>query len=230
MKIIKATKHFKYHKLPKPAKAFIPEWYKKIPTYFGSDKFQWRNFSDNRTLKHCLPFLDAFQTGYMIELQQDINVEIDEITGLSSIYWGVDPHPVLYRGEKKYETVPAPTGHSDQEFTWIFRYSIKLPKGYSMLMVHPLNRYELPFTTLSGVHDADGGLYEGKVPFFIKSDFEGIIPAGTPILQMIPIKRESWKMVEDESLLEENNRQEWINMGLARSLYKTTKWFRKQYE
>ena len=80
MKIIKAAKHFKYHSLPKPAKLFIPEWYKNIPVYFGQnkEKFQWRNFSDNRTLKHCVPFIDAFQSGYMVELQQDINVEIDE--------------------------------------------------------------------------------------------------------------------------------------------------------
>ena len=32
----------------------------------------------------------------------------------------------------------------------------------------------------------------GNVPFFIKSGFEGVIPAGTPIAQLIPIKREKW--------------------------------------
>jgi hypothetical protein len=88
----------------------------------------------------------------------------------------------------------------------------------------------LPFTTLSGIHDTDGGLHEGKIPFYIKSDFEGIIPAGTPIMQLIPIKRDSWKMVEDVSLVEEGKRHEWISMGLSKSNYKKERWHRKEYD
>lgn len=228
MKIIKAAKHFEFYELPKPAKLYIPDWYKKIPSYFNGTKFQWRNFSDNKTLKHCLPFIDAFQTGYIVELQQDINVEVDIITGEPQIFWGADPHPIVYR-EKKYESVPAPAGHSPEEFTWVFRYSLKLPKGYSMLMAHPLNRFDLPFTTLSGIHDTDGGLHQGKVPFFIKSDFEGVIPAGTPIIQLIPIKRQSWIMKESKKLKQIGRESEWRNLSSVKGDYKKKRWVRKDY-
>ena len=53
----------------------------------------------------------------------------------------------------------------------------------------------MPFQTLSGIIDSD--VYNhgrnGNFPFYLENDFEGIIPAGTPLYQIIPIKREDWK-------------------------------------
>jgi len=52
---------------------------------------------------------------------------------------------------------------------------------------------DLPFQTLSGIVDCDVHPNSVFVPFFLKKDFEGIIPAGTPIMQLLPFKRESWE-------------------------------------
>jgi hypothetical protein len=41
--------------------------------------------------------------------------------------------------------------------------------------------------------DSDNFSLGGQIPFFLQKDFTGIIPAGTPIAQLIPIKRDSWK-------------------------------------
>jgi hypothetical protein len=38
----------------------------------------------------------------------------------------------------------------------------------------------------------------GEIPFFLKQDFEGIIPEGTPIVQIIPIKRDSWESIRSK--------------------------------
>ena len=34
-------------------------------------------------------------------------------------------------------------------------WSIEAPEGYSLLFTHPVNRFDLPFTTLSGLVDCD---------------------------------------------------------------------------
>jgi hypothetical protein len=34
----------------------------------------------------------------------------------------------------------------------------------------------------------------GNIPFFLKENFEGVIPKNTPVAQIFPYKRESWQM------------------------------------
>jgi len=77
---------------------------------------------------------------------------------------------------------------------WMNPWAVKTPKGYSSLFIQPMHR-ESPFTILPGVVDTD--TYTAPVNFaFVLNDinFEGLIPAGTPIAQVIPIKRDEWKM------------------------------------
>ena len=71
---------------------------------------------------------------------------------------------------------------------------IETPKGYSCFIISPVHR-ELPFEILPAVVDTDS--YGGTVdfPFYLKDpNWEGLIPSGTPIAQVIPFKREDWKM------------------------------------
>jgi hypothetical protein len=91
--------------------------------------------------------------------------------------------------------VPAPNGYCSQEFTWKQPWIPQLPDGYSMLYTQPFNRTDLPFLNLTAIIDNDKFYMENNTnhPFFIKEGFEGIIPKGTPYMQMIPIKRDSWK-------------------------------------
>jgi hypothetical protein len=69
-----------------------------------------------------------------------------------------------------------------------------------------------------------------QFPFFIKKDFNGLIPAGTPILQAIPFKRDDWKA--DYGKEEESYQYEgfwkWFNPPLAK--YKREFWQKKNYE
>ena len=84
-----------------------------------------------------------------------------------------------------------------------FPVTILTPNKYSLLITHPLNRTDLPFLVSSGFVDSDKTqLSFGKLPFFLKEDFEGIIKAGTPYAQLIPIRRETFKLIEKTSLIE----------------------------
>ena len=95
--------------------------------------------------------------------------------------------------------------------------------------MHPSQRHDLPFFTLTAIVDTDKFPNKLHLPFFIKEGFEGIIEAGTPIAQIIPIKRDVWKS-EKKSFQEKthilyNNAMQ-INFIRA---YKNKIWSRKVY-
>ncbi len=62
-----------------------------------------------------------------------------------------------------------------------------------MLFTHPLNRPDLPFQTLSGLVDADrfGRGYVHFPASWLDPDWDGTLPKGTPVVQAIPIPRQT---------------------------------------
>lgn len=177
---------------PESTKKSIPKWYKDMDSWVGGNP-QIRELSSNSTNKQCVPFLDALTFGYVIKLHTDIQVKRIPGVKVPEITWKVPPAPVVYRDPNGIRGLPVPAGHDEDSWAWLSRFGIKLPKGYSVLVTHPLNRFDLPFTVTSGIMDADSYFADGSLPFFLKSGFEGFIERGTPIAQLIPFKKESWQ-------------------------------------
>jgi hypothetical protein len=119
------------------------------------------------------------------------------------------------------------------EFVWKLHLTFKLPKGYSMLVTHPFNRYDLPFTTLTGIMDTDSfdtvTNLGGNVPFYLHKNFEGLIPAGTPIMQLVPIKRESWESKVNDFDLHTNIKKTSEFGKNFMNFYKDFHWKKKEY-
>jgi len=62
------------------------------------------------------------------------------------------------------------------------------------LFVQPFHR-ESVFTILPGIVDTDKYSPPINFPFVLNDiNFTGLIPAGTPIAQVIPFKRDSWNL------------------------------------
>jgi hypothetical protein len=115
-------------------------------------------------------------------------------------------------------------------FTWKFSAAISIPLGYSFLLTHPINRHELPFTTVSGV--VDGGFVTnpiGSLPFYIKDGFEGVIPQGTPIAQIIPFRQENWSSKIANGLVNIGKKHGEQSKAVLSGWYKKTFWTRKNY-
>jgi hypothetical protein len=218
--------------IPKSSKNFIPDWYKQAKRFFPDNKV--RIFPDgNANLAHklCVPFLDSLTTGYIAYTWIDIVVENTDL-GLT-LRWreaSQDFPPVTERPKNAAETMPVPHGHSPQQFTWLNAFQIKTPPGYSCLISHPFNRYDLPFTTLTGVVDTDGGMQSGQVPFFMKDGFSGIIPAGTPMFQILPFKRENWEAKSNPELMEMDRHHHFHSLKSIFGFYKNMIWEKKSYD
>ena len=221
------TNDANYEGVPEPtlARDCVPDWYKRAEIAYTAE-----DGSEGNGLKTCVPFLDALISGYTLLTWADIhvrklpdgNVDIDWDAKATSA-------PIMERPAAVGRTMPRPAGHLPNHLVWTPKWGIKSPKGFSSLIVHPLNRFDLPFTTSAGIIDSDNLHNSGNIPFFIKDDFEGIIPKGTPYAQIIPIKRESWTAVYDPALMEDLHEVGHKLRGVKRGWYRDKLWVKKEY-
>ena len=233
-KKIQLATDFPYIEIMKPAKNYIPAWYAKTQMFLGG-KMQFTKTGVNPALRACVPFLDPFLTGYMAVTICDILVE-QRVDGPMLRWPGQSAEiedfwtPLEARGPEISAPMPVPNGYSDKHFVWHNPHLIKTPKDYSILVTHPLNQYDLPFFTLSGIIDTDKDLLSsGRIPFFVKEGFEGVVPKGTPIYQVIPIKRDKWETEESPQLVKDNRRRIWQVGSVMTGWYRHNLWNKKEY-
>jgi hypothetical protein len=228
MKVIRFFSKKEYDNLgqPLPAKKFLPQWYKDSETTISTE-----NGEEVAGLKKCVPFLDALLSGYMLTTPVDIFVSKKK-DGSVDIRWNSSGAFVDFVAERKGllgHKIPRPAGHHPNHLAFRGVWGLKTPRGWSTLVVHPLNRHDLPFTITSGIMDSDRYSTSGNIPFFIKQDFVGVIPAVTPFAQLIPIKRASWRSIKNDkgiSFLED------LQGTMVRALNKSYKkffWVKKDY-
>jgi hypothetical protein len=211
---------------PKPASKFIPDWYKNLESYVVGEK-KPNGFGDTTaTAKKCMPVFDALTAGYIITSPADVYVSIRD--GEQFFEWVscdlISFHPVSQAPEH-----PLRQPHSYAK--WNNPWAIKTPKGYSVLIVQPFHR-ESSFTILPGVVDTDTYTPAINFPFVMNDpNFQGLIPAGTPIAQVIPFKREDWKMEigSEEELKEQRNITQKLQTKFF-DRYKQMFWSRKEYK
>jgi hypothetical protein len=211
-----------------PAKKYVPNWYSKAQSFIGG-KPSYVDGKTNAAIKSCVPFMDSYLTGYTAELWCDIQV-VQKVTGPELRFSKDLLAPVGSRNPDISHPMPTPNGYDDTHFVWHSPYLIKTPPGYSLLITQPLNQYDLPTFTLSAIVDADKELFpNGRIPFFIKKGFEGVIEKGTPIFQVIPFKRESWESVDSPELRKEADQRSFNVATVMYGWYKKNVWTKKEY-
>jgi len=206
-----------YH--PQPASKFIPEWYKNIESYIPQKK----NPDSTVTIKKCIPVLDSMTAGYVIVSPCDVYVSIKDGEPFynSTINSMIQFHP-------RKQAYSHPMANEFTYPKWINPWAIKTPKGWSCYF-KPLAHNPNPwFQILEGFVDTDTYNSPINFPFVLKDPYkECLIPAGTPIAQIIPVKRESWKMKIDE-IPEADSVKKMINSKFF-DRYKKMYWEKKQY-
>jgi len=195
---------------PKPATSFVPEWYRGMESYMGGDKKPTGDGQTTGTIKRCMPVFDVITHGYIITTYVDIFVsqkeQSDSNGNLKVTPWYEWPSfgPIQFHPIEQAPTHPAKNGAPYPKL--MNPWGIKTPPGYSTMFMAPVHRDNI-FTILPGVVDTD--TYTAAVNFpMVLTDvkFEGLVPAGTPIAQIVPFQRESWTMElgEQEDLIEQN--------------------------
>jgi hypothetical protein len=214
-----------------PASDFIPDWYRKSPSTINNNNsflLPDNPAATSSTYKKCSPFYDALSSGYIMYLSSDIEVIYKNDT--PHILWRTNDTLVTEHSNNQWEGLPVPEGYFPFVYKWNNELILKSPKDYSLLFLNPINRFDLPFQVISGIVDCDAYELSTHFPFFIKKGFTGIIEKGTPIVQIIPIKRDSWvRQVEKYNKKEISVQLKKYFSTIKRS-YKNNYWFRKEYK
>ena len=178
---------------PVLAKNIIPEWYKKQNRYIDGVKVMNPDVGNfNSTIKACMPIFDIMTAGYIVTTPADIYVSLNE-QGVPSFSWSINDYKCIEsHGPMQYDQYKIPKEYYPLGYKFINPWIIQTPKGYSSLFISPTFRDDLPFECLPAIVDTDKHPIAVNFPFFIRSGFQGVIPMGTPIMQVIPFKRDDW--------------------------------------
>jgi hypothetical protein len=218
---------------PKPARLYIPDWYKKIPAFDTKTPKIDETGTANRTLKTCMPFADGMTAGYIQETWMDISIQYEVLeNGEGRLQYNYPSQPAIMKMRETFPNIKLGDEFYPFEFTFHPAWVPELPKGWSMLYTHPVNQLNLPFQMLTGIVDNDGFTHSeqgSNMPFYIKKSFTGIIPKGTPIVQMIPIKREAWESSINPYSEHDQIKKTFVARQYFWGGYKKLYWNKKEY-
>jgi hypothetical protein len=221
---------------PIPTVKTMPDWYKKADVFAINPENgkPWINPLDGGkvpTWKACPAILDVMSTGYVLRTPCDIEFFHDG-NRISARVLDEKNKDFIDIRHPLPQFVP-PMGYDENHFAWYIDWGISVPNGYSVLYTHPMNRFELPFISTSGIVDNDKVKLPGTMPFFVFKGWTGIIPAGTPYSQLIPFKREDWEsdaIIEAPEVIYKKN---YVNSLVYRvkdgGVYKNKIWQRRHY-
>jgi hypothetical protein len=192
---------FEIQTRPYPAVKSIPKWFKDQDPYeehpfekfLDDGKVHVRSRQANATFKKCVPLLDGMSAGYIIPLWTDVEIVEGEIP---NIFWKTQ-HDVFMPHGRNTQSIETPLGYNKQVFKYLNCWIPQTPKGYSCLVVSPLGYNELPFKSVPAIVDSDKSTLELVFPVWVKDNFSGIVEKGTPIVQIIPFKRDDWDSTFD---------------------------------
>jgi len=227
--------------LPIPAKLNIPKWFKNL-----------EHTKEKKTIKGCIPFLDSLTAGYILKMPVDYhlvhNVEIDgeKKTGMQSPLNRYVNTPIhkeinLNYGQPEFHNTSqlgeSPMVEKNKKLAvhkilnpWL----IETPPGYSTLFVPPLNNTDDRFSIIPAIVDTDTFQGEINFPFIVNGDkyekLESTIELGTPYVQVIPFRREAWKM---EVVTQSEDKREMANLFYEKFMihnYKKQIWNKKTWK
>lgn len=208
---------------PVPAKHVMPDWFKRLPAV-AREAIAANN--NAITVKRCMPFIDAMSFGWIIPLAATVRLEIKDGGANIECGWDFDkemvsPHSVAQ--VEGHPRLPAPPMKFHNYWT------ISTPPGWSCLFIPPLNRPNPLFEAAAGVVDTDK--YQSLIhfPFFaLAADGVHVVEKGTPIVQVIPFRRDLSALAMTADIRAETQDEADERERIRRSTMAGAGWYREQ--
>lgn len=166
--------------IPKPAKHFIPKWFKDIPS------------SHNGTVKQCPSFPDYFSQGYIVPMWADSVLKYEKIsatwewsTPTSTFTW--DTHS----NDQFINYINPNFKGVDGSFVFkaICPWKVITPPGWSVLQLPLFYHFNKDWSVLPGVIDTDIHHEINQQVLFHSEEKTIEIKKGTPFVLYVPFKR-----------------------------------------
>ncbi|MGE0828571.1 MAG: DUF6065 family protein [Hyphomonadaceae bacterium] len=171
---------------PRPAKEFLPAWWRKLQPV-ATERVSPAN--NGLTIKRCMPFLDAMSLGWVLPLAASVRLEFKDGGKIIDAGWDFDRPMVSFHGREQVAGHPRlPRAPAKFHNYW----TIRTPKGWSCLFTPLLNRGEEIVEIISGVVDTDRYHAHINFPFFPTApDGRYTLERNMPLVQVIPFRRDA---------------------------------------
>ena len=209
---------------PRPAFKEIPEWFRNLEPFRKDIPMP-----GNASGKRCVPLLDAMTAGYILVTPVDILIERQD--GKLVYRWPHEPK-LEFQALWQVEGHKRVTSQYDAVPKFPNPWGVITPRGYSCLYIPPQNSDDNVFEIFSAVVDTDSYNQNGTLPFLLRDpEWEGLIPAGTPMAQVVPFKRQSYQMVIGGDSDRVNSEKQWNKLrSVFKDGYRKMFWSPKSYK
>lgn len=188
---------------PELASKNVPNWYREQPSLINNDDSTYNTGHLHLTVKKCQAFFDSMAAGYILKLPTDLYIDTTDGKLEFVIPAEMQEHYGQLIAHHSTEQVSHyPIDHNIYvnhvlriHPTWM----VQTPEGYSTLYVNPIHQPPLPIKIVEAIIDTDKFWSDGHISFFVHKNFKGVLKQGTPIMQVIPIKRDEWTMELDKT-------------------------------
>jgi hypothetical protein len=206
---------------PVPAKGYLPDWFRKLPAVTEE---QLSTTNTGLTVKRCMPFLDAMTTGWIIPLAATVRLQIAEQGAKVDAGWDFDRPMVSNHGA--HQVRGNPWGNRPPQKFHNY-WTIVTPPGWSCLFINPMNRPNGVFEVISGVVDTDTYRSTIHFPFFATGeDGLHVIERGSPMVQVIPFRRDAAEIAADIRAETKNEAEDRVRT--LRQTQAATGWYRTE--
>jgi len=226
--------------LPTLSKLNIPKWFKNL-----------NHDTTNTTVKGCMPFLDSLTAGYILKMPVDyyvehnVTVDGEKKTGFSSSAEFINQESskinLNFNGIQNDHSINqlkdsphVKKNHNLPIHKILNPWIIKTPPGYSTLFTPLLNNQDDRFSIIPAIVDTDTFENEINFPIVFNGDkykeLKTLIKRGTPYVQIIPFKRDNWKMSIKSIDENELDKKRAYYKKLLVNNYKTFFWKKKSWK
>lgn len=223
---------------PQPARYSLPDWFKDMPRFFDIDESIEAPRRWPGTIKDCPAVHDSMTFGYTLFLPADIwfDATKNEVAfdigsfGQGSRINDADFPYVIGHDRRSTKDYISIYDFHEESMKWHPYWGIRTDEGFSTMFTHPIHRNDLPFQTVTAIVDTDQFAARSPFSFFIKKGFKGLVPRGTPMMQVIPFRREDdWQMKIVEPDAHDYHMKQQMLQSVFTQPYKKLFWKRKKF-
>ena len=181
------------------AKSIMPDWWKKMKI------FQAVRGKRTQTIRACPAMDDWLKSGWYILANRDIEVLVgQDREGLSNENfitrdhtnsgYNSPSHP-SEQFDNAFDYIKNTKGHVKDAFKMRNPWNIITPDGYTCFYLDPFLFQNNHFAVWQGIIDTDKfntNQDNSQIIFYPKVEHSFVIPEGTPLVQIIPYRREEW--------------------------------------
>ena len=180
---------------PQSISSLLPEWWKKQKSYLNDDT-SVHGGTMLLTVKKCQAVFDSMTFGYYLLCPMDLSIDAtgDTLTiDIPNDTREFQKFLLAHHLSEQIQEYPIPNNFHKQVIRIHPMWVARTEPGYSCLFINPMHGSKSPLQAIPGLIDTDKYVSDGYLSFFVEKGFKGIIEQGTPIVQVIPFKRDDWE-------------------------------------